>query len=102
MKFGEHGLPSGYAYYSGTSQAAPHVAAEAALLFQVPGATKDKVVEWIKATCDPMPINVQCGGRVNLYRAVMLATTGIDPGPAPVAPVEPPFNPVVSVPDGDQ
>jgi subtilisin family serine protease len=70
---------SGYRAASGTSMAAPHVAAEAALLFQVPGATKAKVVDWITSTCDPAPVSVRCGGRINVYRAVALATTGVDP-----------------------
>lgn len=97
MRFG------GYGYFSGTSQAAPHVAAAAALLFQVPGATKAKVVEWIKATCDPMPINVQCGGRLNIYRAVTLATTGIDPGPQAGGPAIPEATAAVATyPDGDE
>jgi subtilisin family serine protease len=95
----------GYRTYSGTSQAAPHVAALAALLFQVPGATKSQVVTWIKATCDPMPINVQCGGRVNFERAVSLAMTGVDPGRPPVeihTAAAPTITPVTSVPDGDE
>ena len=77
----------GYTTYSGTSMATPHVAAQAALLYQVPGATKTQVMEWIKSTCDPLPIVVQCGGRINVYRSVHLAMTGIDPGkqPAPTA-----------------
>lgn len=75
--------PSGYAAISGTSMAAPHVAAEAALLFQVPGATKAKVVEWIMATCDSANVSARCGGRINVYRAVSLAVTGVDPAKAP-------------------
>jgi subtilisin family serine protease len=92
----------GYRNYSGTSMAAPHVAAQAALLFQVPGATKAKVMDWIKRTCDPINVRAQCGGRVNFYRAIHLATTGIDPGapqsetPAAPAPAAAP------TPDGDQ
>jgi thermitase len=95
----------GYRNYSGTSQAAPHVAALAALLYQVPGATKSQVVTWIKATCDPMAVNVQCGGRVNFERAVSLAMTGVDPGRPPIevhAAAAPPVPPVASVPDGDE
>ncbi len=74
----------GYAVFSGTSMAAPHVTAEAALLFQVPGATKDKVVRWITSTCDSANVSATCGGRINVYRAVSLAMTGIDPGASAV------------------
>jgi subtilisin family serine protease len=76
-----------YAIASGTSMATPHVAAEAALLYQVPGATKAKVMEWITSTCDPALVSVQCGGRINVYRAVALAVTGVDPATPPPAPV---------------
>ncbi len=71
----------GYALFSGTSMATPHVAGLAALLYQAPGATKAKVMEWITSTCDPTGINVFtiCGGRVNAYRAVHLAMRGTDP-----------------------
>ncbi|MFN8557734.1 MAG: S8 family serine peptidase [Dehalococcoidia bacterium] len=74
----------GYATLSGTSMAAPHVSAQAALLFQVPGATKQSVMNWIKSTCDPAITLTQCGGRINIYRSVHLATRGIDPGPGRV------------------
>src|SRR5215203_671760 len=60
----------GYASLSGTSMAAPHVSALAAMLFGVPGATKAKVMEWIKSTCDGTVAGNQCGGTINAYRAV--------------------------------
>ena len=68
-----------YGSLNGTSMATPHVAAQAALLYQIPGATRAKVIEWILSTCDPAPVSVQCGGRINVHRSVHLAVTGIDP-----------------------
>lgn len=88
-----------YATASGTSMAAPHVAAAAALLFQVPGATKAKVEQWLLSTCDPIRIDVRCGGRLNLYRAVHLAVKGFDPAkgpPQPTPTVTPPPTPTPS------
>jgi subtilisin family serine protease len=91
-------LTGGYARLRGTSMAAPHVAGAAALLYQIPGATKAKVVEWLMATCDPANVSARCGGRINVHRAVSLAMTGVDPGkpqpalmPAPAA--TPPADP---------
>jgi thermitase len=79
-----------YGVLSGTSMATPHVSGQAALLYQVPGATRAKVMEWIKSTCDPATVSVQCGGRINVYRSVYLAVNGLDPAKAPVAPPNPP------------
>jgi thermitase len=73
----------GYGRRSGTSMAAPHVSGLAALLYQVPGATKAKVMEWIMSTCDGVVDGNQCGGVINAYRAVHLAVYGVDPGRAP-------------------
>lgn len=95
-------MAGGYRNYSGTSMAAPHVAAQAALLFQVPGATKAKVVDWIKRTCDPINVSAQCGGRINFYRSVYLAMNGTDPG-ANHGEAPPPMAPAATIaPDGDE
>lgn len=75
---------------SGTSFAAPQVAGLAALLFSVPGATNQSVLNWITATCDvPAGWNPAYGcGRVNAYRATALALRGSDPHTGSTAPVQ--------------
>lgn len=76
-----------YSLGSGTSFAAPQVAAVAALLMSVPGATNAGVVKWITSTCDvPDGWNPAYGcGRVNAYRAASLAVKGKDPHTSPTA-----------------
>jgi subtilisin family serine protease len=66
----------GYASLSGTSMATPVVAGVAALLYQVPGATREKVMEWLMQTCEPTGLDVRCGGVINAERAVRLALAG--------------------------
>jgi thermitase len=95
-------MKGGYRNYSGTSMAAPHVAAQAALLFQVPGATKAKVMDWIKSTCDPINVSAQCGGRINFYRSIYLAMFGTDPGPGRGEAPAPRIPAATAAPDGDQ
>lgn len=82
-------FPGGeYSLGSGTSFAAPQVAGVAALLMSVPGATNTSVVKWITSTCDvPDSWNPAYGcGRINAYRAAMLAVKGKDPHTSPTAP----------------
>lgn len=79
-----------YVIVSGTSYAAPFVAGVAALLMAVPGATNTNVVRWLTSTCDVPPgwdaKNYGCG-RLNAYRAVVLALHGSDPHTSSTAPV---------------
>lgn len=57
-----------YAYLAGTSQAAPHVAGAAAVLF-ARGLTRQQVVDTLLATADPIDCGSNCSGRLNLARA---------------------------------
>lgn len=78
-----------YLNETGTSFAAPQVAGLAALLFSVPGATNQSVVNWITSTCDvPSGWNPAYGcGRMNAYRATALALRGSDPHTSSTTPV---------------
>ncbi|MBN2391676.1 MAG: SUMF1/EgtB/PvdO family nonheme iron enzyme [Anaerolineae bacterium] len=79
-------VPGGdYLSDSGTSFAAPQVAALAALIrSKAPGKTNVEVVNIITSTADL--VQTQTGdpigglGRINVYRALTLAATGHDPG----------------------
>ncbi len=69
-----------YDYQSGTSQACPHVAGEAALIWsQNPSLTNDQVTSIIQNNTDPVipfPSHGGIGGgRVNVYRALVAATS---------------------------
>jgi subtilisin family serine protease len=84
---------SSYRPLSGTSMAAPFVAAAAAMLLgQNPGLTYSEIRGALKATVDPVPTlagRTVTGGRLNLDRALLLV--GGSPARArPVARGDPP------------
>lgn len=78
--------PTGFAYLSGTSMASPHVAGAAALVwFLHPEWTADQIHDSLIATGDPLP---WIGSRLNLSRAVGIASPTPTPTPTP-APAHP-------------
>ncbi len=73
-----------YGFKSGTSYAAPQVAALSALILSVnPGLTNDQVVDIIIQTADDMSSDPGFG-RINVYRALKVASGETDPGPDPL------------------
>ena len=78
-----------YAYASGTSMAAPHVAGMAALLLAVnPNLSYSSIKSILIGTVDPIPSmsgKLTSGGRANLFKAVVQAQTGQTPTPLPTA-----------------
>jgi serine protease len=73
-----------YAYYQGTSMAAPHVAGVAALMLsRNPSLTPDQVASLLRSTARAFPATCsQCGsGIVNAYAAVVAAGGGTTPPP---------------------
>jgi serine protease len=77
-----------YAFYQGTSMAAPHVAAVAALMLSVNSAlTPDEVETRMKASTRPFPATCsQCGTGLVDAAAAVAAATGAPPPPPPPPP----------------
>jgi subtilisin family serine protease len=80
--------PSGYATYSGTSMAAPHVSGLAALLWsQYPAASHDAIAQRLRLGADPIDANNPSymgklgTGRINAFRSLAPGS----PGPAGLA-----------------
>jgi subtilisin family serine protease len=85
---------SDYVYMEGTSMAAPHVAAAAALVWAgTPTFTYQQVIAKILAETDPLPAfagkNVT-GGRLNLAKALSGSAPPPPPPPPPPTPTPPP------------
>jgi Tol biopolymer transport system component/subtilisin family serine protease len=79
----------GYSISAGTSYAAPQVSALAALIISVnPKLTNDQVIDIITRTADSLQPGELGLGRINVYRALMVASGKPDPGeyplPAPI------------------
>jgi subtilisin family serine protease len=89
-----NGSNSAYQYDNGTSMAAPHVAGACALIWaHNPGATYLQVRNSILSSTDPLPTlagHTVTGGRLDLYKALMVSipsgTTGTPPPAPPPAP----------------
>lgn len=68
-------VPGGYAYSSGTSMAAPHVAGACALLRAFkPALSHAQIRELVLGATDPLPAlqgRVATGGRLNVHRALL-------------------------------
>jgi thermitase len=89
----ESTVPGGYATYSGTSMATPHVAGLAALIkASNPALSSLQIKSIILETADPiraLSTKVSSGGRINAAAALARAT-GVTPAPAnPVTPTDP-------------
>ncbi len=76
-----------YAYYAGTSMATPHVAALAALIFELkPSATPDQVKNWITQNARPLPGSCSggCGaGIIDAPATLQAVSGGSGPPPGP-------------------
>ncbi len=88
------GLPLNYAAMSGTSMAAPHVAAEAAMVMaQRPDMTNAQVVAIMTRSLDPCvtpPTRAIApgSGRINIYRALLAVGNCLTPPTPPGAPLK--------------
>lgn len=73
-----------YAFYQGTSMAAPHVAGVAALMFSAkPTATPDEIASKLKSSARPFPSTCsQCGTGLLDANAAVLAMTDTPPPPS--------------------
>jgi subtilisin family serine protease len=104
-------IPGGYASYSGTSMATPHVAGVAALMKAAnSGLSYAQVKSILMQTVDPissLSTRVASGGRINAASAVAMAVgttpSPSDPAPAPTPTPEPDPDspPVDDSPDSD-
>jgi subtilisin family serine protease len=63
-----------YAYLAGTSMAAPHVSAVAAMLF-ARGVNRQAIVDTLLSTTDPVECGSNCAGRLNAAKALGVTTT---------------------------
>ncbi|MCG8434293.1 MAG: S8 family peptidase [Gammaproteobacteria bacterium] len=75
-----------YAFYQGTSMAAPHVAGAAALLYDVdPSITPDEVLSILQSTARSLPGSCSggCGAGIVDAAAAVAAAGGGGPGPGP-------------------
>lgn len=74
-----------YAFYQGTSMAAPHVAGVAALMVSAnPSLTPDQLANYLRTTTRPFPASCSgCGSGIVDANAAVLAVGGSNPDPDP-------------------